>query len=138
MQVRVARTTVDRDVLLEPVLQRLSSLEALAEDWDSYGALPPTSTALEQALGFCRRVAELLGPAIGERARPAEISPLANGGVELEWHGANLLIAVEVGPEGEWSYLKKLGSGPSARYEEENLAEEAMLRFVQEVLLTRS
>ena len=135
MQVRAKPATVGQDDLLEPVLRRMRSLSGLADDWDSYGGVPPTAIALEQALGFCRRVAELLGPSVGERVRPVEISPLANGGIQLDWQGADFLIAVDVGPEGSWGYLTKVGNGRAARYEEyEGLTDEELAEITDVII----
>ena len=49
---------------------------------------------------------------------PTSISPLAYGGVELEWEGADALLAVDVGPEGNLGSMLRRGNGQHAVYDE--------------------
>lgn len=127
---------IDRtDERLGPAVRRIANLARLQPDWDSYGGHPPTPLARGKALEFLRRVSTLLWPVAGERARPASISPLPSGGIELEWQGPSSLIAVDVGPDGTWGYLRKRGSGESAEYQEDaGLGEDKLLPLVAEVL----
>lgn len=91
--------------MLLPALQRLDELSRLAPDWDSYGALPPSVTALDTAESIMRQVVEQLGDSFGERAAPYTVMPIADGGLQLEWRGPTTELEFDIGPEGAFSYL---------------------------------
>lgn len=91
--------------VMEPVLERLAELQALEQDWDTYGALPLTPIALSRADVMMRAVLELYGGALGERVAPYTIMPIVDGGIALEWRGSNADINLDIGPSGALSYL---------------------------------
>jgi hypothetical protein len=118
------------------VERRLAELAALEADWDSYGAYPPTPAALDGARQFLTHVEELYWRTAGERTRPTSISPLPSGGIELEWRKPEELIAVDIGADGRWGYLRKIGSGRDARYEEaDDIPSDLLLSLVAKVFL---
>ncbi|MBA2276261.1 MAG: hypothetical protein H0W06_00745 [Chloroflexia bacterium] len=120
------------------MLKRLVSLRDLKADWDSYDAMPPSPIALEKSVGFARRVANLFWYVAGDRAWPMSVSPLPNGGVEMEWQGHSSLIAVDVAPDETWGYLRKTGSGRDVQYEEgTELTEAQLLPLIAGVLIPR-
>jgi hypothetical protein len=124
--------------LLASIRDRLDELARLGEDWDSYGAHPPAATAIDEALRFAAQVLEVYWSTARERALPTSISPLPSGGVELEWRTPDRLLAIDVGPDGEWGYLRRIGAGREARYDESDaIARDALLPLVSEVLLSR-
>jgi hypothetical protein len=87
------------DTVLRPVLQVLDELERLGPNWDSYGAAPVSRVAVAQARQLVQTVFEQFG-ASGEGARPDGVSPLVDGGVQVEWSGPHGRIEVEIGPDG--------------------------------------
>jgi hypothetical protein len=106
------------DTLLRTVDRRLSELLALENDWDSYGGKPPSATAILLAGRLTQRAYDRYGELLGEAALPSSISPLAYGGVELEWEGSDALLALDVGPEGNLGTMLRRGTGQDAVYEE--------------------
>jgi hypothetical protein len=126
---------VSADALLKTVDRRLSELLALGDDWDSYGGKAPTATAVLLAGRLTRGVYDRYGAGYGEAALPASISPLAYGGVELEWEGAHSLVAVDIGPDGEMGAMLRHRTGQDAIYREtENLGWDETLDQVGAVL----
>ena len=104
--------------VLRPTLKRLAELEALEADWDTYGALPLTSTALARADTMIRKVVDLHGAALGERAAPYTVMPIADGGVSIEWRGAGADLELDIGPSGELSYLLIMQGDDGRQFEE--------------------
>ena len=90
---------------LQPAFQRLDELARLQPDWDSYGGDPPTPAAVDRARDLLSAVAGSFGEAVGDRALPYVIVPLAVSGVQVEWRRPTLEIEVEIGPEGQVGYL---------------------------------
>ena len=82
---------------LGAVLDELSALLDLKHDWNSYGAVPIEKEAVVAA-------ARLVTFGGQDQLRPT-IVPVADGGVQLEWHRAGVSIEVEVGPEGHAAVL---------------------------------
>jgi hypothetical protein len=76
-----AESTEWRDI----VTARLAELERLAPGWDSEGALPVGRRHANRAIQFLVRL-------MATREAPVavpDIIPLADGGVQLEWHMAS-------------------------------------------------
>lgn len=96
--------------VLRPALQRLAQLEALEHDWDSYGGLPPCARSLTMAQAIMLRMAKRFG----EHAVPAEVMPIADGGIQLEWQGRSGALVLNAAPDGSWSYLL-IERGPDGR-----------------------
>lgn len=65
---------------------RIAKLEALEPGWDSYGGKVPTAEALERLRGFDRALAYV---------------PLADGGVQVEFHALGLDFEAEIDPAGQ-------------------------------------
>ena len=120
---------------LQPTFDRLKELADLPPDWDSYGGLPPSPAAIAMA----RRVAEGVVGALArvgrEDAVPGAVSPLADGGVQLAWHGAGRLVEIDIDPGGRLGYLHREGAGVDARYEEgDDVSWSEMIGLVRHVL----
>jgi hypothetical protein len=96
--------------VLRPTLKRLAQLEALERDWDSYGGLPPCARSLTMAQSIMVRMAKRFE----ERGVPAEVMPIADGGIQLEWQGRSGALALNAAPDGSWSYLL-IEQGPDGR-----------------------
>jgi hypothetical protein len=103
--------------VLRPAMERLAELAVLEEDWDSYGGFPPSLVALAKAEAMMRTVVERFGGAV-EDAVPGAIMPIADGGIQLEWRGADVELALNAAPDGTWSYLL-IRHGPEGRTFEE-------------------
>ena len=121
--------------VLRPTLKRLAQLEALEPDWDTYGALPLTSTALARADALVRKVVELYGDARGGRAAPYTVMPIADGGVSVEWRGPSADLELDIGPTGELSYLLVTRGDDGRQFDEgTDLPEQEALDLVRRVL----
>lgn len=64
---------------LENAITRLANLEGLSPGWDGNDGLPVGRVHANRAIRFLHRFME-------ERFPQPEIVPLADGGVQLEWH----------------------------------------------------
>lgn len=74
---------------------RIDSLAALEQNWNSYGAPPPTLEAL--------RVLRCL-----------HVMPTNDGGVQIEWHCNGQDVEIEVGPNGLLDGMWWQGGGVKA------------------------
>lgn len=83
------------------VSARLLELTRLEADWDSYGALPMSNRAVAAAGALISRILARSG----DRGVPHEITPIADGGVSLEWRYPSRELGLNACPEGGWSYL---------------------------------
>ena len=92
-------------ISFQPARHTLDELAALPEDWDSYGARPPTALAISLAHGILANVAERYADVADEHALPWATAPLADGGVQFEWRGPGGAIEVEIGPDGALNYI---------------------------------
>jgi len=80
---------------LVPAFERLDRFAAFAKDWDSYGALPPTPTAISIAKTLIVRVAGSEAAVVGDRALPWAIAPFSEG-VLLEWRAGDEAVEIEI------------------------------------------
>ena len=120
--------------VLRPTLKRLAQLEALEADWDTYGALPLTSTALARADVMVRKVVDLYRVALGERVAPYTVMPIADGGVSIEWRGPSANLELDIGPSGELSYLLITQGDDGRQFDEgTDLPEQEALGLVRRV-----
>ena len=103
---------------IDLVLRRIAGFADLQPDWDSYGGDPPSALARSEAVRWVEIVSELFGARVGMAVVPYSVAPLANGGVQIEWHGRNGIVELEVGPEGELAYLLVMSEGASTDAEE--------------------
>jgi hypothetical protein len=98
--------------------EQLDELATLNENWDSYGGSPPTQTSIAEAHELLSKIETLLGPSAGKRVRPFDVAPIPRGGVQIEWRGGDLHLEVEIGPDGDLSYLLKKIRPTGREYEE--------------------
>jgi hypothetical protein len=121
--------------VLHASLQRLDELSKLERDWDSYGALPLSSTALAQADATMRKAVDLHGATLGKRVAPYTIMPIADGGVSVEWRGNDATLELDIGPSGALSYLLIDHSAEERQFEEaSDISREQALDLVRRVL----
>lgn len=121
--------------VLHGSFQRLDTLSKLERDWDSYGALPLTPTALARADATMRKAVDLFGVTLGERVAPYTLMPIADGGVSIEWRGPGATLELDIGPSGALSYLLVDYSTEERRFEEaSDISEEQALDLVRRVI----
>jgi hypothetical protein len=119
------------DATLAPTLQRIAGFAALEPDWDSYGGKPTAPEAIRATASVVQLVVSAFEPFVGEKATPFWVSPLPNGGVQIEWRSEKADLEIEVGPRGDLGYLFRAGHGSGATYEENDNAslEDVFLRL---------
>lgn len=102
--------------------EALDELAQLRQDWDSYGASPPTAAAISAAHGLLSSVAEQYAETSDEWVLPWATAPLADGGVQFEWRGPGGAIEVEVTPQGRFNYLVERDERTVKRSDQEDNA----------------
>ena len=121
--------------ILHPAFERLDELSRLERDWDTYGALPLASTALDVAEAIMRKVVKAFDKALGQCVAPYTIMPIADGGVSIEWRGAGAELELDIGPSGALSYLLIEHTDEGRRFEEgSGLSERQALDLVRRVI----
>lgn len=89
---------------LHSALDRLHELAALPTDWDSYGAVPPSSLAIAGARHMLSDLLESLARS-DFHVEPWAMGARADGGVMVEWRGPGGALEVHVEPDGTFGYL---------------------------------
>jgi len=90
---------------LKTVEERFQELLSLQPDWDSYGANAIEQKYLDQAKEFLEQVMR------EDTAMPALV-PLADGGVQLEWHVNGFDVEICFSPEDPQElYIHEIGTG---------------------------
>jgi hypothetical protein len=122
-------------VSLEPAFERLVYLAGLGPDWDSYGGAPPTVTAIARAGHLVVTVARRFRTSSRAAIKPFAIMPIADGGVQLEWRGADEDLELDIGPAGAIGYLLVDRRRGERRFEEgDDLSWPEALGLVERVL----
>jgi hypothetical protein len=116
---------------LASVHERISGFATLQPNWDSYGAEPPSTSAIRTARLVLDDLVILYARRFGEKALPFWASPLPSGGVQLEWRAPTAELEVEVDAKGQLAFLLQRGHGTEAKYEE---GEDASLKDVASLL----
>ncbi len=96
------------DYLL-PSYQRLTEFDALSANWDSYGALPISSRAIDAARRLHLRI---------RNVSPYTLAPLASGGIQIEWRGRRTVLEIDISPAGRLGSLMVEGHETGRRYDE--------------------
>jgi hypothetical protein len=89
-------TVTDKDAIprwLEPSLDRAIRLMLLAPNWDMGGGRPIQRASINAALQFLSTVMQ-------ERSSLPQWLPTSEGGVQLEWHEANLDLEIQFSADG--------------------------------------
>ena len=86
-------------------LTKLAELATLVSDWDSYGARAISPTAIETATDVLWMSTVYSAGRFGTELPGADVVPVADGGVQLEWSTEDSLLEIEIGPAGRASYL---------------------------------
>ena len=93
---------------LKEIYDKISDLESLKENWDSYGGLP----VAPKAISIARVVLSNLD--IEEMPRP-HIAAIPDGGVGLHWRVADRDLEIEVEPGGDIHFLQtNVGKEPNS------------------------
>jgi hypothetical protein len=117
--------------------EELADLETLEEDWDSYGGAPPSPASIARARRLIEAVEQQFGHTVGRRVSPYDVAPIPRGGVQVEWRGTDVHLEVEVGPEGDLSYLLKKLTPTGREYEEaHNVSWEVLSPRIERVLFS--
>ncbi len=132
---RAEVTTSVQEPSLLPALERIREMAALDADWDSEEADSPTPEAVASACYLIEAVAAGHEQREGIRVTPSTSSPIPDGGLQVEWQGADSRIEVQANPDGSFGYLVKWGLRPDGRYEEADEApEDVVLGLIARVL----
>jgi hypothetical protein len=103
----------------DPVLKSLSERWGARPGWDSYQARPTNQRLVVKLLN-------LLFDLLGDDSSSPQITPLADGGVQAEWHsrGQDLEIVVSADEEPSYYYF----NGPMETEEEGDLSNYAHIQ----------
>ncbi len=126
---------------LERSLQTLRRLGELLPDWDSYGGLPPTGRALAITRRLLDDIASEMAGVANRDGMPYHIAPLVYGGILLEWEtrGNGDELAVDIGVDGEFGYLRITGVGEQRTFDErDGVPPEHVHTIVADFLLGKS
>lgn len=117
---------------LRTMLDRLNDMRSFQEDWDSYGSQRPSDQAIEAARDLVWNVISRQYATAGSKSLPYSVVPLSGAGVQIEWHGANDSIEVEVCADGRFGYLftKNEASPNRHREEHDDVSQAEILRLV--------
>lgn len=125
--------TVEVDGPLPPwlptVLQRLAVLLRLPEGWNSYRARRVSPKAVAAVLRTLPRIAGPTAPA------PAVV-PLADGGVQVEWHQGGIDLELAFAADGRIS-LSYVDSHTGVEWDEDHLTDLAPVRETLAALTAR-
>jgi hypothetical protein len=111
---------------LHAVLQRLELLKSLPNNWNSYGAVEISATAISTAKKVLLSLKDRFSSIIdkngvrAEEIEPSAVSPLDDGGVQLEWRGTKYEVEIEIAPTGAIGFLLIEGAGASRKFIEGN------------------
>lgn len=117
------------------VHEQLDELLTLEEDYDSYGAYPPTLLSVFDARRLIDEVVRKLQTRVGDLAIAYELDATPRGGVLIEWRGESAHLTVEIGPDSTFSYLLKIPTANGWDHEElHNVTREALWRTIERAL----
>jgi hypothetical protein len=106
--------------LLRRSLERLAEIAKLAPAWDSYGAEAPSAQAIVTASALLVRLYDTFEVISGEFLPPHLISPLTDGGLQLEWSGPQAEVETQISAEGTLGYLLTHKHGTNRVFEEDD------------------
>lgn len=76
--------------LVDKVWGKIVDLKSLSDNWDSYGALKPSDSAIKGALEISRITLH------GSNIPLPDVVPVPNGNVQLEWSCLGIYLEVEI------------------------------------------
>jgi hypothetical protein len=90
---------------LQPALERLEEFATLPNDWDSYGAAPISTVAVEHARELAAEIISKHALSIRPAGYSFDVVPTPDGGVQLEWDVGAHDLEISIGPHGTLAYL---------------------------------
>ena len=93
-----------RNYTLNLLRQRLLSFEVLADNWDGYGAVPPSA----QVVGHATTLLQALPGEWVLHLGADDLTPTPYGTVTLEWANGPNYVSVEMGDD-QWAYIAEVG-----------------------------
>jgi hypothetical protein len=90
-----------KEEILNPLLELLQQYRLLRFGWDGAKGLPVTSKAIFTA-------ATLLDTLIVDHQMRPSVTPLANGGVLIDWIFRTRAVSVEIEPNGDYQFTHNL------------------------------
>lgn len=116
---------------------KLADLAKLEQDWDSYGAWPPSAVAVGIAMQCIGDVYLRFRQESPDRALPFAVSPFS-GGIQIEWRANNLALQIDVEEDGSiGGVLDDASTGVSVYEEFDAMDVEAVVPWAQRVLGAR-
>lgn len=94
-----ATSVLDHSRSLVPSMQQLRDLAVLKANWDGEGAEPLSQRAVADAALLAVEIEEQF------RISPCFVSPIPDGGVQIEWEGSARRLEVIIAPDGELAAL---------------------------------
>jgi hypothetical protein len=120
---------------LSESLRTLAALQYLRTGWDGENAASISASAIAEA----RRIITTTicsYPLLDRSLRPHSITPVPNGGVQIEWRTEGRLVELEVDTDGQISLLFADRTGPTPRFvERHGLGLDTAVDFVTQVAL---
>jgi hypothetical protein len=101
---------------LSPAVERIAEMSRLPAGWDGEQAARLDPVAV--SLGFQLMLAVATRAGDHPALTPRTSAPLTDGGLQLEWKGANEEIEVLISPDGGLSYLRQIGTDDDPAFEE--------------------
>lgn len=116
----------------EDDLKRLDELSSLDENWDDRGGHPSSKTAISEAIKLLQdvRYQSVIGASFATEEITHVLMPIPSGGVTLEWSKGIRKLGIDIGPNGEFSYLLVEGEVAKTYQEEDGLSYERTLALV--------
>lgn len=84
------------------IFSKISSLNRLKPDWDSYGADKISMTAIDRAHETLR---ELFNQDFFSEEIMVNVFPMRDGGIQFEFDDDRLSAELEINPEGDTTYI---------------------------------
>jgi hypothetical protein len=124
---------------IQEALDELDGIAKLGQDWDSYGADPPSILAIVIASNLLLIVNKEFSRLAYEQSCPQLVAPCADGGIQIEWGTRPVEIAVHVDSSGTLGYLYTSWQGDIPKYKEVPSASWGeILQLIVKVIFTAS
>jgi hypothetical protein len=91
----------------------LAHLSKLPANWDSYGAVPVSVSAIESTL-------KLLCEVMTDDISMLDIVPTVSGGIQIEWHIVGIDLELEISPDGKRAIYFEDSHGQTPSTEDES------------------
>lgn len=98
------RAHASRLALLQPALAQLQRFETLRRGWDGYHGLPvrPKAAVLARVL---------LSVLVHDDGPTPQLTPIGDGGVQMEWRVSGSMLEIEASAEGTLRFFARRGDG---------------------------